>query len=645
MCGIAGRVNFVSGAPVDAQSMAGMAQLLAHRGPDGDGVRVDGPVGFAHRRLAIIDLSDAAEQPMATEDGEVWITYNGEIYNFQEIRRELEGRRVRFRSRSDTEVILAAYREWGVACLDRLRGMFAFGIWDAVRRTLLLARDRVGKKPLCYRLDENGIAFASEPKAFLAEAGFVPEVDAKTISHYLTYQYVPSPMSGFRGVRKLPPAHYLLVQDGQVSVRRYWRLRYGTKRHISEAQAAEEVLARLREAVRLRLVSDVPLGAFLSGGIDSSAVVALMAQEGAGPVKTFSIGFEETDYNELPYARVVAERYGTEHHEFVVRPNAVEILPKLVWHYNEPFADSSAIPTYYLAELTRKHVTVALNGDGGDENFAGYERYLANIAASSYQGVPGFIRRPLGALIAKLPSISSRSLIGKAKRFVAAVSETRERRYAWWLMHFQPPLKAELCTPDFLRQAGGDDTTQLILDEYAASDARDFVDATLDVDVNRYLPDDLLVKVDIATMAHGLEARSPFLDHSFMEFAATLPANLKLHGRIKKYILKKAVSSQLPNEVIDRPKMGFGVPIDHWFRHELKEFASDVLLSRTSVERGYFHTTVVRRLLDEHAGGVRSWHYQLWNLVMLELWHRTFIDQRAAVPATAPIEYSTRAGH
>ncbi len=639
MCGIAGRFNFASRAPVDPRVVGQMARLLAHRGPDGEGVLADGPVGFSHRRLAIIDLSEAAVQPMTTADGQLWITFNGEIYNFQEIRRELEGRGVAFRSRSDTEVILAAYRQWGVGCLDRLRGMFAFGIWDAPRRTLLLARDRVGKKPLCYRVDGDGIAFASEPKGFLAEPGFRPEVDLEAVSHYLTYQYVPSPMSAFGGVRKLPPAHYLLVRDGRISIDRYWRLRYSSKRHLREDDAAREVLARLREAVRMRLVSDVPLGAFLSGGVDSSAVVALMAGEGAGRVKTFSIGFEESDYNELPFARAVATRYATDHHEFIVRPDAVEILPKLVWHYNEPFADSSAIPTYYLAELTRRHVTVALNGDGGDESFAGYERYLANIAALQYDNAPRLIRGPLGAFIARLPSGNSRSFVAKLQRFAAAAPEPRERRYARWMMHFQPDLKAELCTPEFLARSGGD-ATNMILKEYEATDARNFIDATLDVDVNRYLPDDLLVKVDIATMAHGLEARSPFLDHPFMEFAASLPPELKLHGRIKKHILKEAVRGLLPGEIIDRPKMGFGVPIDHWFRRELKDYARDLLLAPTSLGRGYFRPAVVQRLLDEHIAGVRAWHYLLWNLVMLELWHRTFIDRRPAVdePSLAGID-------
>lgn len=374
MCGIAGRVNFLSGAPVSETAVRGMCSLVGHRGPDGEGTMVDGSVGLGHRRLAIIDLSPAGHQPMAAAGGRVWITFNGEIYNFQEVRVTLEAQGHRFRSHSDTEVLLAAYLQYGVACLGHLRGMFAFAIWDGRTRSLFIARDRLGKKPLHYRIDRDGIAFASEPKAFLADPGFVPEPDLEAISHYLTYQYVPSPYSAFRGVRKLPPAHYMLVQDGRVRVERYWTLAYGPKRRVTEQEASDELVSRLREAVRLRLISDVPLGAFLSGGVDSSVVVALMAQLSGAPVKTFSIGFEEKDYDELPYARQVARRYETDHHEFIVRPDATEIFDRLVWHYNEPYADESAIPTYYLSRLTRQHVTVALNGDAGDENFGGYQQ-------------------------------------------------------------------------------------------------------------------------------------------------------------------------------------------------------------------------------------------------------------------------------
>ncbi len=564
---------------------------------------------------------------MATADGHVWITFNGEIYNFQELRSQLESRGHRFQTRTDTEVILAAYREFDVDCLRHLNGMFALAIWDQPRQRLLLARDRAGKKPLYYRTDADGLAFASEPKAFLADPAFRPEPNPIALSAYLTYQYVPAPLSAFAGVQRIPAAHYMVVENGKLSLHRYWRLSYARKTAMSEVEAAEQLLEKIREAVRIRLVSDVPLGAFLSGGIDSASIVALMAQLGTSSVKTFSIGFEEKAFDELAYARLVAERYHTDHREFVVRPDALELLPRLVWHYNEPFADSSAIPTFVLAELTRRYVTVALNGDGGDESFAGYERYRANVLAQRYQRLPAVFRRRVERLADLLPGGAAGSLLSKGKRFAEAVGETRERRYARWMSHFHHGLRVKLCRADFL-EASGPDPEEMLVDAYAASDATDFVDATLDVDVHTYLPDDLLVKVDIATMAHGLEGRSPLLDHHVMEFAASLPSGFKLKGAVKKHILKQAVASLLPPEIIDRPKMGFGVPLETWFRNELKELAFDILLSQRMRERGYFDQEFVRRLLDEHSAGVRSWHYQLWNLLMLELWHRAFIDRR-----------------
>ena len=627
MCGIAGRVNFSTGRPPSVELVQKMCDLLAHRGPDGGDAVVHGVAGLGHRRLAIIDLSPAGRQPMSTPGGLVWITFNGEIYNFQELRSKLQARGHTFQTRTDTEVILAAYREFDLDCLQHLNGMFALAIWDQARERLFLARDRVGKKPLHYWVHKDGLSFASEPKAFLADPDFLPQPDPVALAAYLTYQYVPTPLSAFKGVKKLPPAHYLVAEHGNVSLHPYWRLSYARQTTLSETDAAGMLLEKLREAVRVRLVSDVPLGAFLSGGIDSGTVVALMAQLGTSAVKTFSIGFEEKAFDELAYARLVAQRYGTDHREFVVRPDAIELLPRLVWHYNEPFADSSAIPTFVLSELTRRHVTVALNGDAGDENFAGYERYRANVLAQRYERMPPALRRPVGRLAGLMPSGGSGSLMSKGKRFVEALGETRERRYARWMSHFHQSLRTELCRPEFLA-AGGPDPADIVVDAYAASDAMDFVDATLDVDVHNYLPDDLLVKVDIATMAHGLEGRSPFLDHHVMEFAASLPSRFKLKGAVKKHILKKAVTSLLPAEIIDRPKMGFGVPLETWFRNELKEMAFDTLLSRRMREREYFHEAFIRRLLDEHTSGARAWHYQLWNLLMLELWHRAFIDQR-----------------
>jgi asparagine synthase (glutamine-hydrolysing) len=627
VCGICGVLNLDPAAPVDPAALKGMADLLAHRGPDGEGYHRAGPIGLGHRRLAIIDLSEAAAQPMANEDETLWIVFNGEIYNFQSLRDDLLRRGHHFRSKSDTETILHLYEEEGEGCLRHLRGMFAFALWDSRRRRLFLARDRVGKKPLFYwHRPGRAFAFASEPKAFLADPAFRAEPDAQALWHFLTFQYIPAPWSGFRGVRKLPPAHYLVLEGDRLEIHRYWDLRYTPKRVGRVADLAAELGARLREAVRLRLISDVPLGAFLSGGVDSSAVVALMAEMGTGPVRTFSIGFPEADYNELRYARMVAERFETEHHELEVRPDALAILPRMVWHYNEPFGDSSAIPSFYLAEMTRRSVTVALNGDGGDESFAGYPRYRALRLSRGFDYVPQGAQRGLAWLSARLPAGRAKGFLSRAARFLAAQDPDPRRRYARWLVHFDHGLKQALCTAEFRDQVGEPDSIELILAAYARSDGTDLLDHTMHVDVQTYLPDDLLVKMDIATMAQSLEARSPLLDHEMMEFAASLPPDLKLHGRTSKVLLKSLLRPLVPPALLHRPKMGFGVPLDHWFRGPLREFLREMLSSRRCLERGYLQRGMVDAMVEEHIAGRRNWHYHLWDLLMLELWFRTFID-------------------
>jgi asparagine synthase (glutamine-hydrolysing) len=630
MCGIVGRYNFKSGRPVDAGLTKAMADLIAHRGPDDAGVHVAGSVGLGNRRLAIVDLSPAGHQPMQYPGADIWITYNGEIYNFRELRAELEGHGHRFHSSTDTEVVLASYVQWGDAFVSRLRGMFAIAIWDGRSERLVLARDRVGKKPLYYTLDQDGVAFGSEAKSFLADPRFSARPCLPGLSEYLTFQYVPGPQTAFEGVSKLQPGHYLIADRDGVRTQRYWRLRYDQKSPLDEASAEEAVLAKLREAVRIRLISDVPLGAFLSGGIDSSAVVAFMAEQSSAPVKTFSIGFDEREYNELTYARLVAQKFGTDHHEFVVRPDALSVLPQLAWCYSEPFGDSSAVPTYYLAKLTREHVTVALNGDGGDENFAGYPRYLANVLAARVDILPKWVRHGIARLSVRSGMANGarpRSFRNRVVRFAEALDESPAHRYSRWVSHFRPPLKSELCTTEFMDAAGERDYARPIVAAYEEAQALDFIDETLSVDVETYLPEDLLVKMDIATMAHSLEGRSPFLDHEFMELCASLSSSLKLRGKTTKYLLKNALRGILPDPVLDRPKMGFGVPIDRWFRGELKSYASDLLLGSQATSRGYFNPSVVERLINEHASGIRSWHHQLWNLVMLELWHRAYVDR------------------
>jgi asparagine synthase (glutamine-hydrolysing) len=633
MCGICGKIDF-TGTSIEKGLMAKMATTLVHRGPDDQGLYLNQNIALGHRRLSVIDLSPSAHQPMSNEDGTLWIVYNGEIYNFAELREELTAKGHRFRSHSDTEVIIHLYEEEGPECVKRLRGMFAFAIWDDRRKSLFLARDRVGKKPLFYYLDNNCLIFASEIKAILQDTDVNKKPDIIAIHHYLTYQSVPAPFSAFDGIKKLPPSHYLLYKDKKVHLKRYWKLSYAPKYVVKSAtrerDVAEELLGKLKEAVRIRLVSDVPLGVFLSGGIDSSAIVALMTAMTDKPVKSFSIGFKSESYDERRYARTVAERFGTEHVEFVVEPEATEVLPKLVWHYNEPFADQSAIPTYYVAKLAREHVTVALTGDGSDEIFAGYERYVANeLSRVARRYVPAALVKKVLPLVMKLPQGNDlNSIVWKLKRFLQEYTKTPELSNASWNSHFTHEMKQGLYSSDLWAKVSSIDSFDLMMKAYHDTDAETFLDKTLHADVMTYLPNDLLAKVDVATMAHSLEARSPFLDHELMEYVAKIPSTLKLKRMTTKYILKKALKGILPSEIISRKKKGFVVPIDRWFRDELKEMVYDVLLGQRSIERGYFNKSFIQRILDEHVSGQWNWQYHIYNLLMLELWHRQFIDSR-----------------
>ena len=629
MCGICGKINF-TGKPVEEGLLRAMAETLTHRGPDDEGVYIGGSVGLGHRRLSVIDLSKAAHQPMPNEDETLWIVYNGEVYNFEELKEELLAKGHRFRSHSDTEVILHLYEEEGAKSVERLRGMFAFAIWDTKKKELFLARDRTGQKPLFYRIDDKDetFHFASEIKAILKDPTVKARPDLTAIDHYMTWQCVPAPYSAFDGIKKLPPAHYMTIKDGKAKLTRYWRLDYTPKLDMTESEIKSKLVYEMREAVKLRMISDVPLGAFLSGGVDSSAVVALMAEVSNQPIKTFAIGFKDAAYNELSYAKIIAERFKTNHTEFIIEPNALEILPKLVWHYGEPFADSSAIPTYYVSQLARDKVTVALNGDGGDESFAGYERYMANELSDR---ITRFLPKPLARLMLmiamKLPhGTSPKNTLWRAKRFLQGSLKTPEMRNADWMGHFSPEIKRELYTSDLLDKLSESLPYDAYLKRFSETDAVSSLDKLLYNDINSYLPEDLLVKVDVASMASSLEARSPFLDHKFMEFAATIPSSLKLKGRTTKYILKEALRGILPDNILFRPKMGFAVPIDRWFKNELKEMAYDTLLSTKAIERGYFKAASIERILNEHVTGKWNWHHQIYNLLMLELWHREFID-------------------
>jgi asparagine synthase (glutamine-hydrolysing) len=507
--------------------------------------------------------------------------------------------------------------------------MFSFAIWNTDEESLFLARDRVGKKPLLYSHQTNGdLIFGSEFRALLCHPQISKEVDHEAIHHYLSYLCVPAPLTAFKQIRKLEPAHWLLWKNGKIKTERYWSPDFHHKIKITESEAEEETLRILREATKMRLISEVPLGAFLSGGVDSSAVVALMAEESFAPVKTFSIGFEEQDFSELKYARRVAEHVGAEHHEFIVKPNAVEILPLLVEHYGEPYADSSSIATYYVSRETRKHVTVALNGDGGDESFAGYERYFAMQLAEKYCRIPGALRKGLIETAVNLIPTSEvkRSRARDLKRFLKAASLPRVERYFHWISAIDRETKNELYTEQFRNEVANFDSMDFLAKWFAKSNGSGIVDATMLTDQMTYLPNDLLVKVDIASMANSLEARSPFLDHKVIEFAASLPESIKLRGTETKYLLKKVAARIVPREVLYRKKMGFGVPLTHWFRGQLKDYLREVLLSEKAQQRGLIKSEVVARMVSEHTSGERDHVSQLWTLLMLELWFQRFID-------------------
>ena len=625
MCGIWG---IVSDKTMDLSCLQRAGNVLKHRGPDDSGIwtHLDNRVGLGHSRLSIIDLSEKAHQPMSNEDDSVWITYNGEVYNFKELRTELEGKHV-FTSNSDTEVILHAYEEWGEECVNRFSGMFSFAIWDEKKKKLFIARDRIGKKPLFYYWDKKFFAFASELQGLLA-LNIPRDVDLSSIHQYLIYQYIPAPGSAFKDVFKLPPAHYLTLQNNDLKIQRYWNINFSGKIAVTdENQLCQEISERLKQAVTRRLISDVPFGAFLSGGVDSSIVVALMSEIMNEPVKTFSIGFEDDTYNELPHARQIASLFKTTHREFVVKFDAMDVLPKLVSHYGEPFADSSALPTFYLSKMTSEFVKVALSGDGGDENFAGYDRYYA----FKHLGRLKYIPEPIRVMLLRLLDLGGerdfKSGIKRVKRFIQGSMYYPENRgYIEWMSAFSRDYIQESCGDTMAGLAESEDPYEYLINLFEQSSARDPVERAMETDIHSYLPFDLLVKVDIASMANSLEVRCPFLDHEFMEFAASVPSKFKLNGGIKKYIIKKAFKRKIPDGIFSRKKTGFGVPISKWLRNDLKGYIQDILLSPQSLKRGYFMQKAIRRLLNEHISGKIDNSYKLWTLLMLELWHREFID-------------------
>lgn len=611
MCGIAGWAGDVGG---DREMLGRMCAAIAHRGPDAGGeLFVPGEVALGFRRLAIIDL-ETGDQPLAGENGTVQVTCNGEIYNFRRLREELQGRGHELRSASDSEVIAHLYEERGVDCLQSLQGMFAIALWDERAKRLLLARDRLGVKPLYWAAAGDGIVYASEPGAILASGLVERRPDPRALLEYLTMQYVPAPRSGFLGIHKLAPGEMLVHEGGEPRVERYWSLDFAKRGPVGDEEALDRLDALLAEATRERLVADVPLGAFLSGGVDSSLVVGYMA-EASSSVKTFSIDFPEAGFSEGGHARRVAELYGTEHENHVLEPAMVPLIADAVRSAGEPFADSSAIPTLLLSRVTRERVTVALSGDGGDEAFAGYERYLA-----------AGDRRLLRLWARALAKAGALSLLpgGRMRRSAELAALPERHRYAALMSHFTPADLAGLCTPGFLAEAGDPGT---VWEQTLVPPALAGVDRYLALDVATYLPGDLLLKVDRMSMSTALEVRSPFLDYRVQELAAGMPARMKLRGGTTKWALKELARRRgLPPDLVDRRKQGFGVPIGPWLRRELRPWVEDLLLDPVSLGRGYFDPEAVRRLLQGHLDGSEDNPYRVWNLAVLEQWHRSWID-------------------
>lgn len=622
MCGIIGQFRRDDCA-VARSTMESMCTALEHRGPDARGLHLEPHVALGIQRLRVIDLH-SGDQPIYSEDGSVIVVLNGEIYNYRELREQLLRRGHRFSTAGDTEVIVHLYEEMGARCVEALHGMFAFAVWDQRERRLVLARDRVGKKPLYYSDRAAAFSFASELAALMRDPEIPRDADPVALDAYLAYRWVPAPASAFAAVRKLPAATYMVLDEAGSRTERYWSLDFSSKRTFtSVAERDEEIRSQIRRAVRRRMAADVPLGAFLSGGVDSSTVVAAMAEHSTEAVRTFTIGFASDEYNELPQARLVAERFGTEHHEYVVEPNAIEILPQIVRHYGEPFADPSAIPSFYVAEMARREVTVVLNGDGGDETFAGYSRYAANVLLERTERMPTAWRKLVQQAAAALPrSARVESPVNRLRRVMSVMGLDAVDRYAAYMTRLNGLDRDQLYTVEYRESLDEAGILEVIRAPWHESTASDIRDRMLDVDTRTYLTDDLLAKVDIATMAHSLEARSPFLDHEFMEFAASLPPDDKLSGRSHKVALKEAVRGWIPDEILDAPKRGFRLPIHDWLRTDLRDYAKDVLLDPSAIERGHFDRSYVARLLDEHARRQADHSQGIWTLLMYELWHQ-----------------------
>lgn len=605
-----------------------MNDAIRHRGPDSEGFHFGAGIGLAARRLAVIDVA-AGDQPLANEDGTIHVVFNGEIYNHRQLREDLRARGHTMRTAVDTEVIVHLFEEFGAACVDHIHGMFAFALWDGRQEQLLLARDRVGKKPLYYARDEHGLVFGSELKCILRHPGVACRVDAQAMHHYLTLQYVPDPLTAFAGICKLPPGHRLLWTRDGMSIDRYWDVTFEPKLNLPDGELLGMVREAVTTAVSDRLMSDVPLGAHLSGGIDSSVVVGIMSQLLDRPVSTFAVGFKEDAFSELDHARAVAQRFGTEHHELIITPDALKVLPLLVEHFDEPFADPAAIPLWYLSQFTRQDVTVVLNGDGGDEVFAGYQRYFADPVADAYRAIPAAVRtRAVDPLLSLLPARTDRpierSYTAALRLLVRAAKLPHAASVVRWGSYFDEAEKAALYTEPMRAAAGTVRSASLLEQTFACAPARNRLDRTLYTDLHNYLPGALLVKADRMSMAHSLEARSPFLDHRVIELASRLPVHWKLRGRVTKRVLRVAFADMLPPGVANRPKMGFGVPLGAWFRGPLHGTARDLLLGQSSPIQEYVRASAMVDLLEQNRRGEADHGKRLWALLNMDAWLRRF---------------------
>jgi len=625
MCGICGVTYFDREKQVSERLVKRMCDVIRHRGPDDEGIMTIGAHGMGMRRLSIIDLV-SGKQPIANEDNSMWIVFNGEIYNYKSLREDLVKKGHRFKTNTDTEAILHAYEEYGEECPEKLNGMFGFAIYNQNDQTLFLARDRLGIKPLYYFHDASKFAFGSELKSILQVPEIPREVDHRSLDVFLTFEYIPSPLSIFKGISKVPPGHSLTLKSGKISIKKYWQLEIN-EQNATEDELCEQLVELLQDAVKIRLMSDVPLGAFLSGGIDSSSIVALMSRVMDRPVKTFSIGFKEASYNESEYARSVAEFYGTEHHEFILEANALELTEKLFGILDEPFGDFSIFPTYLVSKMARQHVTVSLSGDGGDELFAGYDTYIANRMANAYARVPKFLHRGIVAPILNMipPTEKKKGLINRAKRFSEGLRLPDDLAHTRWMIFLQAAEKERLYSADMLSSLNEFDSYGFIRNYFKEAKTQDALNQQSYVDIKSYLVDDILVKVDRMSMATSLEARVPFLDHRVVEFSATVPSHLKLQGKTTKYLLKKAMADYLPPDILTRGKEGFSIPIKNWIKHDLKDLMMDVLSPGRIKREGFFESTFVEQLKNEHLSGKENHSHRLWAMMVFGIWQDYFL--------------------